>query len=142
MCFVVRAEGKLKLISKFVVALLSCALLTGCELPRGAAQLGEVIDGSEVEGAPFVVVPVTQSSLNLLASWPTTGWSGHYNWPSKKEGSPEFCRDFPAKRRYAQGCGVIRGGERGLPRPVLSSVAVLESSAKNWASAANLRKGR
>lgn len=59
-----------------------CALLfaTACSLPRGAALQSEVVSESQSEAPTFQVVSVTRENMPNIASWPATGWHGHYHW--------------------------------------------------------------
>ncbi|WP_371224331.1 polysaccharide biosynthesis/export family protein [Roseovarius sp. 2305UL8-3] len=55
-------------------------VLAGCSLPRGAALQNEVLNESESETPSFQVVNVTRDITPSLATWPATGWAGHYHW--------------------------------------------------------------
>lgn len=55
-------------------------MLTACSLPRGAALQSEVLSESKSETPTFQVVAVTRDSTPYLATWPATGWAGHYHW--------------------------------------------------------------
>ncbi len=55
-------------------------VLTACSLPRGAALQTEVLNESESEEPSFQVINVTRDITPSLATWPATGWEGHYHW--------------------------------------------------------------
>lgn len=64
-----------------VFALLGIAVLLGaCTLPSGAALQSDVVREGRGGQPSLQVVPVTRSSISMIAQWPTTGWSGQYNW--------------------------------------------------------------
>ncbi|MEL6466346.1 MAG: polysaccharide biosynthesis/export family protein [Pseudomonadota bacterium] len=67
------------------IALLFLAL-GACALPRGAAIQNEVVRSQNDEEASFSVVPITVTSVGLLAKWPATGWEGHYRWFTRDPG--------------------------------------------------------
>lgn len=49
-------------------------------MPRGAALQTEIFTESESENPTFQVVKVTRDITDQLATWPATGWHGHYHW--------------------------------------------------------------
>ncbi len=55
-------------------------------MPRGAALQSEVLNESESENPTFQVVEVTRDLTDVLASWPATGWHGHYHWFGRDHG--------------------------------------------------------
>ncbi|WP_241462576.1 polysaccharide biosynthesis/export family protein [Tateyamaria sp. ANG-S1] len=55
-------------------------------MPRGAAIEGEVIRNQNNEDAAFSVVPITRENVAQLATWPATGWEGHYHWFTRNPG--------------------------------------------------------
>lgn len=71
---------------KTSVALVAFVLLAACSLPRGAALQNEVTRGVADEAVAFQVVPVGRDNVAFLASWPQTGWHGHYHWIDKAQG--------------------------------------------------------
>ena len=71
---------------KLLASFLCLLLLASCSLPRGAAVQSEILEDQDSEDAPFDVVPVTQRNLAAVNSWPATGWSGSYTWPSSANG--------------------------------------------------------
>lgn len=60
--------------------------ISACTLPRGAAIEGEVIRSQNNEDAAFSVVPITRDNVAQLATWPATGWEGHYHWFTRNPG--------------------------------------------------------
>lgn len=70
-----------------VILLLGCALaLASCTVPSGAALQSSVVSAGSGENPSLQVVPVSRSNVSMLAEWPTTGWSGRYNWLSASRG--------------------------------------------------------
>ncbi|WP_299547848.1 polysaccharide biosynthesis/export family protein [uncultured Tateyamaria sp.] len=61
-------------------------VVSACALPRGAAIQGEVVRNQNNEDAAFSVVPITGENVSQLATWPATGWEGHYHWFSRNPG--------------------------------------------------------
>ena len=74
------------LLIKFLGALTLVSLVSACTLPRGAAIQSEITQSQDAEDATFAVEPVTQDSVARLATWPATGWEGHYHWFSSPRG--------------------------------------------------------
>lgn len=68
-----------KLAQSFVILGFSL-LLAACSLPRGAALQSEIFTEAESENPTFQVVAVTRDITDQLATWPATGWQGHYHW--------------------------------------------------------------
>lgn len=68
------------------MAALTCLALGACSLPRGAALQNEITRAGSDETAAFQVVPVGRENVKTLASWPKTGWHGHYHWFDKTQG--------------------------------------------------------
>ena len=66
-----------------IVAVMS---LSACSLPRGAAMQSEIIEQAEASESSFAVEEVTRDNVTRLASWPATGWHGHYHWPQASRG--------------------------------------------------------
>ncbi len=62
------------------------AVVAACTLPRGAAIESEVIRNQDNDDAAFSVVPITKDNVSQLATWPTTGWEGHYHWFARDPG--------------------------------------------------------
>lgn len=60
--------------------------LGACSLPRGAALQSEITKAEADDTAAFQVVAVSRDNVKTLASWPRTGWHGHYHWPGKAQG--------------------------------------------------------
>jgi polysaccharide export outer membrane protein len=73
--------------TKMIAVALAFTALSACSLPRGAALQSEVIKEKGSETATFQVVDVTRENVPMLATWPKTGWSGHYHWPNTSEGA-------------------------------------------------------
>ncbi|WP_261385771.1 polysaccharide biosynthesis/export family protein [Tateyamaria omphalii] len=69
-----------------MASLFILATVTACALPRGAAIEGEVIRSQNNEDAAFSVVPITRDNVAQLATWPATGWEGHYHWFTRNPG--------------------------------------------------------
>ncbi|MDN5788874.1 polysaccharide biosynthesis/export family protein [Pseudorhodobacter sp.] len=67
------------------IAILGLAL-SGCSLPRGAAVSNEILREKNAEEPTYEVVFVSRSNMEQVRSWPATGWSGGYSWPSDKGG--------------------------------------------------------
>ncbi|WP_372614069.1 polysaccharide biosynthesis/export family protein [Aquicoccus sp.] len=61
-------------------------VLAGCAMPRGAAMVSEVLNEKDKQKPSFQVVEVTRDELPELATWPETGWSGHYRWLPAERG--------------------------------------------------------
>lgn len=68
------------------VAAVTCAALSGCSLPRGAAVSAEVLREQDAKRPSFSVVPVTRANADQLAGWPATGGKGFHGWISAKGG--------------------------------------------------------
>ena len=68
------------------LALVCLLVLSACSLPRGAAIQNEILNDQDNPEAPFAVVPVTQSNISALHTWPATGWNGGYHWLSASKG--------------------------------------------------------
>ncbi|WP_299591808.1 polysaccharide biosynthesis/export family protein [uncultured Tateyamaria sp.] len=71
---------------RFLASLLIITVVSACALPRGAAIQGEVVRNQNNEDAAFSVVPITGENVSQLATWPATGWEGHYHWFSRNPG--------------------------------------------------------
>ena len=71
---------------RFLASLLVVVLVAACSLPRGAAIESEVIRNQDNEDAAFSVVPITKNNVAQLATWPATGWAGHYHWFTRNPG--------------------------------------------------------
>ncbi|WP_299650848.1 polysaccharide biosynthesis/export family protein [uncultured Tateyamaria sp.] len=71
---------------RFFASLMIIATVAACTLPRGAAVEGEINRNQDNEDAAFSVVPITLQNVSQLASWPATGWEGHYHWFSRDPG--------------------------------------------------------
>ncbi|QIZ82707.1 polysaccharide export protein (plasmid) [Thalassovita gelatinovora] len=65
---------------------LSMLVLSSCSLPRGAALSSEILKEQDSEDPGFQVVQVARGNVQGLQTWPTTGWSGSYNWLSNPRG--------------------------------------------------------
>lgn len=60
--------------------------LTACtNLPRGAAERGEILDTSAEAVPDFAIYPVTRAFLPVLDTWPETG-TRHYSWIGRQRG--------------------------------------------------------
>ncbi|WP_316291395.1 polysaccharide biosynthesis/export family protein [Aestuariicoccus sp. MJ-SS9] len=62
------------------MAVFALFLVAACSLPRGAALQSEVTSESQAEAPSFQVVEVTRENIPDIASWPATGWHGHFHW--------------------------------------------------------------
>lgn len=74
-------------IIRIIAFALAFGALSACSLPRGAALQSEITKEKQSDVATFQVVDVTRANLPALATWPTTGWHGHFHWPKTSEGS-------------------------------------------------------
>lgn len=72
----------LALLAGLMVALAGC----GTELPRGAANEGEILRGAGDVGAGFAVYPVTRNLLPSVAQWPRTGPASPGQWTVRRGG--------------------------------------------------------
>lgn len=79
----------MRVLSRLFMVLLIAGTTSACTLPRGAALTGEILRESAVQEPSFAVVAVTRDNLDMLAGWPTTGWSGRYHWLSGSTRGPE-----------------------------------------------------
>lgn len=61
-------------------------MVAACSLPRGAALQSEVLNEQQSDAPSFQVVPVTRANMPSVATWPATGWHGHYHWPGTSSG--------------------------------------------------------
>lgn len=61
---------------------LTCAVLAGCSLPRGAALQGEILRGTEAETSDVQVVEVTRAALEGLSRWPAPRADLRHRWPA------------------------------------------------------------
>lgn len=68
------------------IVLVGVVLLAACALPRGAALQNEIVAAQDDAFAAFQVVPVGRDNIKALASWPRTGWHGHYHWFDTAQG--------------------------------------------------------
>lgn len=71
---------------RFLASLFIIAVLSACTLPRGAAIQSEVVRNQDNAEAAFSVVPITGENVAQLATWPATGWEGHYHWFNRNPG--------------------------------------------------------
>lgn len=46
----------------------------------------EITNESKSSSPSFAVEEVTRANVSRLASWPATGWHGHYHWPQASRG--------------------------------------------------------
>lgn len=57
-------------------------VLTGCAAaPRGALLQSEILRETDAEHAAYSIVPVTQTNLSKVMSWPATGDGLNLHWP-------------------------------------------------------------
>lgn len=71
------------------LVLLSClALVTACDLPRGAAMTSEVLKERDAEDPTFQVIEVTQASLAQVNRWPRASATSGRGW-LKAQGGPD-----------------------------------------------------
>lgn len=82
-----KAGGKLKPLIRLCALVVSLAVLSACSLPRGAALQSEVLKEQRADTPTFQVVPVTRANIPAIASWPASGWHGHFHWPATSDGS-------------------------------------------------------
>lgn len=68
------------------LAMLACAVLMGCNLPRGAALQSEVLAGQNAEDRDYQVVSVSKDNLDAVSAWPATGGFAQLGWLSKQRG--------------------------------------------------------
>lgn len=68
------------------LAVAGIALLSACNVPRGAAQSAEVLRGATEEDASFAVVQVTRANADRVAGWPATGSGLRHGWISATRG--------------------------------------------------------
>lgn len=71
---------------KLVMVCVSLMFASGCTLPRGAAMSSEILKEQNKENPGYQVVHVSTQNVLGLQKWPSTGWSGSYNWLSSKRG--------------------------------------------------------
>ena len=71
----------------FVLSLVILSVAACSNLPRGAGLQSEVLEEAQSEHPSFQVVPVTRANMPAIASWPPTGWHGHFHWPGTSSGS-------------------------------------------------------
>lgn len=76
---------------KTSVTVFAMFVLAGCSLPRGAALETEIAQANQSEEQGYSVEYVTRDNLKSLASWPETGWHGHYHWLASQSG-PGYAR--------------------------------------------------
>ena len=62
--------------------------LAGCGFPAGAPIQAEILAEAEADDPTFEVVEVSRANLPRIASWPSTGWRGHYRWLTAGGGGP------------------------------------------------------
>lgn len=74
---------------KFLLLFVSLALVSACDLPRGAAEQRQVLRGADSPDSDFAVQTVARGTLATLSAWPTTGrsagvdgWITHSRAPS------------------------------------------------------------
>lgn len=70
----------------WAAAALAALFLGACSLPRGAAIQQEIVSERNNPESDFQIVPVGRDNVAQLATWPSTGWHGHYHWPSAARG--------------------------------------------------------
>lgn len=62
-------------------ALLLCAVLAACSLPRGAALQQEITRSASDPAQGLAIYPVTRALLGQVATWPVPEASRSYSWP-------------------------------------------------------------
>ena len=72
---------------KFLTLIAATLTLAACSLPRGAALQSEVLKEQNADIPTFQVVQVTRANMPAIASWPATGWHGHFHWPNTSSGA-------------------------------------------------------
>ncbi|HBZ43390.1 MAG TPA: polysaccharide biosynthesis protein [Maritimibacter sp.] len=73
---------------RIAIALLACAALSACSLPRGAPMRSEIVTDNAEKNAGIQVVEVTRANLTTVVNWPRTGPSKGYRW-LKATGGPQ-----------------------------------------------------
>lgn len=65
----------------------AASALTACSnLPRGAPQKNEVLEGADAETPEFAVYQVDRSFLSRVRGWPVTGTRSHTGWIARSNG--------------------------------------------------------
>jgi polysaccharide biosynthesis/export protein len=64
-----------------------CALVSGCDLPRGGARENEIMRSVAADNSETSVYAVTKAFLPVAASWPAAGPDQSYKWISNSVGS-------------------------------------------------------
>ena len=62
--------------------------LAACGFPAGAPIQAEILTEATSENPTFDVVEVSRANLPRIATWPATGWQGHYRWLTAGGGGP------------------------------------------------------
>ena len=62
--------------------------LAACGFPAGAPIQAEILAEANADDPSFEVVDVSRANLPRIASWPSTGWRGHYRWLTAGGGGP------------------------------------------------------
>jgi polysaccharide biosynthesis/export protein len=68
------------------ITFVAILIISGCNLPRGAAIQSEIIRSQGNQEANFAVVPIERSNIDQVQAWPVTGWNGKYHWFSGTRG--------------------------------------------------------
>lgn len=73
---------------RILIAVLACAVLAGCSLPRGAPLKAEIVSGNAEKNAGIQVIDITRANLPTINAWPATGASSGTRW-LKGTGGPQ-----------------------------------------------------
>lgn len=69
-----------------LAVLLGLVVLAACSLPRGAPTKREILSEDTFADQTIAIVPITRNNVGGIATWPTTGWHGHYHWLARERG--------------------------------------------------------
>ena len=67
-CFFARQR-----LPRLLLLLAVSGLISGCNLPRGAALQSEVLKDQRAEDRDYQVISVTKDNLDSVSAWPATG---------------------------------------------------------------------
>ncbi|MBV7380347.1 polysaccharide biosynthesis/export family protein [Maritimibacter dapengensis] len=65
---------------RIAIALMACAALGACSLPRGAPLRSEIVTTNAEKNAGIQVVEITRANMPTISRWPATGPSKGYRW--------------------------------------------------------------
>ncbi len=78
-----RLRGRFGKLSLLAAAL---ALLTACEMPRGAATRSEILSAEDVKAGRVQIVPVTRDTLPDITRWKHPAALPRDSWPVRRRG--------------------------------------------------------